>query len=171
MVDDVQITVQFYIDDIIVSHKDQAALDNFLDKLRSESEQLDELIENRWLVHEYLSITNDYLIAGMVVFMMFDYIEDVIVKCAKDMKNSCSYYLGNNQLFKVIADSPRLTPENTDLFYYHFVRILSASKRAGLDIQVCVAYMCTRVKSPREQDYTKLGRVISYPKEIVHLPH
>ena len=31
-----QATVQFYIDDLKVSHKDQAVLDDFLDELRSE---------------------------------------------------------------------------------------------------------------------------------------
>ena len=38
------------------------------------------------------------------------------------------------------------------------------------DIQVCVAFLCTRVKSPNKQDYKKLGKVISYLKETVHLP-
>ena len=35
---------------------------------------------------------------------------------------------------------------------------------------MCVAFLCTRVKSPNEQDYKKLGKVISYLKETVHLP-
>ena len=50
------------------------------------------------------------------------------------------------------------------------MRLLFASKRARSDIQVCVAFLCTRVKPPNEQDYKKLGRVISYLKETVHLP-
>ena len=45
-----------------------------------------------------------------------------------------------------------------------------ASKRARPDIQVCVAFLCTQVKSPTEQDYKKVGRVISYLQETVHLP-
>ena len=35
---------------------------------------------------------------------------------------------------------------------------------------MCVAFLCTRVKSPNKQDYKKLGKVISYLKETVHLP-
>ena len=38
---------------------------------------------------------------------MFNYLEDVIVEAAEDLKNSCSYYSGNDQLFKVDDDSPR----------------------------------------------------------------
>ena len=78
-----QVTVQFHVDDLKVSHKDQAVLEDFFDELRSEFGQEDESTENKRLVHEYLGITIDYLIAGKVVFTMFDYLEDMIVKAAE----------------------------------------------------------------------------------------
>ena len=101
---------------------------------------------------------------------MFDYLEDVIVKADKDLKNCCSYYLGNNQLFKVDEDSPRLPLKDAKLFHHHVARLLFVSKRARPNIQACVAFLCTRVKSSTEQDYKKLGKVVSYLKETVHLP-
>ena len=114
MVNGEQVTVQFHINDLKVSHKDQAVLDDFLDELKSEFGQEDELTENKGLVHTYLGITINYLIADKVVFIMFDYLEDVIVEAAEDLKNSCSYYPGNNQLFKVDEDSPRLSPKDAE---------------------------------------------------------
>ena len=75
MVNGEQVTVQFYVDDLKVSHMDQAVLDDFLDDLRSEFGQEDELTENKGFIHEYLGITIDYSIAGKVVFTMFDYLE------------------------------------------------------------------------------------------------
>ena len=69
-----QITVQFHVDYLKVSHKDHAVLDDFLDDLRSEFVQEDELTKNKGLVHKYLGITFDYLIAGKVVFTMLDYL-------------------------------------------------------------------------------------------------
>ena len=39
---------------------------------------------------------------------MFDYLEDVIVETNKDLKNSRSYYLGNDSLMKVDYNSPSL---------------------------------------------------------------
>ena len=71
---------------------------------------------------------------------------------------------------KVDQDSPSLSPNDAKLFHQHVARLLFASKRARPDIQVCVVFLCTRVKSPNKQDYKKLGRVISYLKETVHLP-
>ena len=71
---------------------------------------------------------------------------------------------------KVDEDSPRLPAKDAELFHRHVARLLFASKRVRPDIQVCVAFLCTRVKAPAEQDYKKLGKVISYLKETVHLP-
>ena len=104
MINSEQIIVQFHVDNLKVLHKDKAVLDDFLNDLRSEFGQEDELTGNRGLVHKYLGVTINYLIAGKVVFTMFDYLEDVIVECAEDLKNSHSYYPGKNQLFKVVED-------------------------------------------------------------------
>ena len=169
MVNGEQITVQFHVDDLKVSHKEQSVLDDALSSLRSEFGQEDKLTENTGLVHEYLGITIDYSIAGKVVFTMFDYLEDVIVEAAEDLKNSCSYYPGNDQLMKVYHDSPSLSLSDAELFHQHVARLLFASKRARPDIQVCVVFLCTRVNSPNKQDYKKLGRVISCLKETVYL--
>ena len=63
-----------------------------------------------------------------------------------------------------------MSTKNAELFHQHVARLLFASKRARPDIQVCVAFLCTRVKSPKKQEYKKLSKVISYLKDTVHLP-
>ena len=45
-----------------------------------------------------------------------------------------------------------------------------ASKRERPDIQVCVTFLCTRVKSPTEEDYEKFGYVITFLKNTIYLP-
>ena len=54
-----QITVQFHVDDLKVSHKEQSILEDFLGNLRSEFGQEDKLMENTGLLYEYLGITID----------------------------------------------------------------------------------------------------------------
>ena len=49
-------------------------------------------------------------------------------------KNSRSYYPGNNQLFKVDDDSPRLLQKDSDIFHRHVTRLLFASKRTRPNI-------------------------------------
>ena len=107
-------------------------------------------------MHEYLGITIDYSIAGKMVFTMFDYLEDVIVEAADDLNNSRSYYPGNDQLMKVDYNSPSLSTKNAEFFHQHVARLLFASKRARPDIQVCVAFLCTRVKSPNKQNLQEI---------------
>ena len=129
-----------------VSHKDQVVLKDFLSNLWSDFGQEDKLTENKGRVNEYLGIIIDYSILRKVEFTMFDYLEDVIVETNEDLKNSCLYYPGNNQLFKVDYNSPSLSSQDAELFHHHFARLLFVSKRVRPDIQVCVAFLCTRVK-------------------------
>ena len=44
------------------------------------------------------------------------------------------------------------------------------TREENSNIQVGVAFLCTRVKLHMEQDCRKFGRVISYLKETIHLP-
>ena len=79
---------------------------------------------------------------------MFNYPNDVIVEAYDELKNSRSHYSGNDQLFKVDVESPRLPVKDTELFYHQVARLLFASKRARPDIQACVASLFTKVKLP-----------------------
>ena len=51
MVNGEQITVQFHVDDLKVSHKEESVLDDLLSSLRNEFGQEDELTEKMGLVH------------------------------------------------------------------------------------------------------------------------
>ena len=134
MVNGEQITVQFHVDDLKVSYKDQAVLEDFLSNLRDEFGQEDILSENKGLIHENLGIRIDYSISRKVVFTMFNYLEDLIVEANKNLKNSRSYYPGNDSLMKVDLDSPKLPIKDAELFYHHIARLLFASKKARPDI-------------------------------------
>ena len=72
---------------------------------------------------------------------MFDYLRDVIVEANEVLKNSCLYYPGNDQLFKVGYDSPSLPSKDAELFHRHVARLLFSSKRARPDMQVCVVFL------------------------------
>ena len=77
MVNGEQITVQFHVDDLKVSHKDQAVRGDFLTDLRVEFGQEGVLTENKRPVHECLGITIDYSIPRKVLFTMFDYLQHI----------------------------------------------------------------------------------------------
>ena len=144
-----QLTVQFHVDDLKASHCDPEVLKEF-----GKEHQLS---ENIGKLHDYLGITIDYSLKGKVVFTMFDYLEDIIVECPDDLKKATSIFPANDNLFKLNEDPPHLDNKKSDLFHRITARLLFAAKRARPDIQVCVAFLCTRVKDPHEDDYKKLG--------------
>ena len=165
-----QLKVQFHVDDLKSSHRDSKVLDEFLVELRKEFGKEDKLTKNRGNIHEYLGMTIDYSIQGKVVFTMFDFLEDIIVEAPEDLKNQLSRYPGNNKLFHVDENSKPLSPKRRELFHRTVAQLLFASKWARPDIQVCVAFLCTRVMKATEEDYVKLGKAINYLKETIHLP-
>ena len=103
----------------------------------------------------------DYSNEDYVKFTMYNFIEDVL-KEAKDDMNRLLPWPADSKLFTVDWESPRLSAEDADYFHIMTARLLFACKRVRPDIQVGVAFLCTRVKDPTEEDYRKLARVIKY---------
>ena len=68
MVNGEQLTVQFHVDDLKASYKEQKVLDGLLSDLRTEFGQEGELTETKGLIHEYLGITINYLLPGESCF-------------------------------------------------------------------------------------------------------
>ena len=81
-----QLTVIFHVDDILCSHSDQAVLDELLNDLRKEFGKLDELAEEKGLIHDYLGMRIDFSIPYKVAFTMFNYLEDIVVEAPEELK-------------------------------------------------------------------------------------
>ena len=127
MVNGEQLTIQFHVDDLKTYHKEQKVLDGFLNNLRTEFGQEDELVEARGFIHEYLGIIIDYLLPRKVVFNMCDFLEDIIMEAPDDLKKSCLYYPGNNRLFKVNLDSSKFQKQVV-LIHWIVTRLLIICK-------------------------------------------
>ena len=102
---------------------------------------------------------------------MYDYLEDILKEADErgDMKGT-SVTPASDNLFTIDESSPPLNDELSDYFHRVTARFLFAAKRARPDIQVAVAYLCTRVKCPTESDYNKLRRLMKYIRMTIHLP-
>ena len=97
---------------------------------------------------------------GNVVFSMFDYLEDIIVEVPLDLKMGPKHKTpASGNLFHIDNTSPLLSMEKAELFHWLVARLLFASKRVRPDIQVVVAFLYTRVKSPTLEYYKNLGQL------------
>jgi hypothetical protein len=100
---------------------------------------------------------------------MYDYLEDILEEMPDDMNGTAPTAASDN-LFDVDEDSPQLNEKESDFFHRTTARLLFAAKRARLDLQVEVAYLCTRVKSPNQSEYCKLTRAIRYLRVTIFIP-
>jgi hypothetical protein len=170
MVDGNQITIQFHVDDLKISHVKQSVIDTVLVELNDTfGTNKKPLAATTGDVHDYLGITIDYSREHKVLFTMYDYLEDILGDMPDDM-NGTSPTPASDNLFEVDEESPPLNDEESDFFHRTTARLLFAAKRARPDLQVAVAYLCTRVKSPNQSDYRKLTRVIKYLRLTISIP-
>ena len=59
---------------------------------------------------------------------------------------------------------PDWRKEKAEVFHTTVSKGLFLSKRARPDIQIAIAFLCTRVKEPTVEDWSKLGRLMDYLK-------
>ena len=101
---------------------------------------------------------------------MYDFLEDILEDAPDDMDGTNARTPVKSNLFTVDHNSPLLNAKEVDAFHRKTACLLFAAKRARPDIQVAVAYLCTRVKAPDQSDYAKLTRVIRYIRRTIHMP-
>ena len=81
--------IQFYVDNLKLSHMDQGALDKVVRELNDVFRtSKKELAETKGNVHEYLGLTIDFSKSGHVILTMYDYIEDIIGTAPSDMNRT-----------------------------------------------------------------------------------
>jgi hypothetical protein len=169
MIDGKQCTIQFHVDNLKMSHVKQSVLDDVIDKLNGKFGVTKKLAASYGDIHEYLGMTIDYSEDGMVKFTMYDYLEDIILEAPGDM-DGISATVASDHLFTVNGECEKLNPEIADYYHRTVARLLFAAKRARPDLQTAVAFLCTRVASPDNDDYKKLAKVIQYIRDTIHLP-
>jgi hypothetical protein len=154
MIDGNQITVQFHVDDLKISHKKQSVIDSVLVDLNNTFGTAKKpLAATTGDIHDYLGLTIDFSKKGTVKFTMYDYLEDILSEMPADMKGT-SPTPASDRLFDAEEESPPLNEKEADFFHRTTARLLFAAKRARPDLQVAVAYLCTRVKSPNQSRTT-----------------
>jgi hypothetical protein len=170
MINGSQIMIQFQVDDLKISHVKQSVINSvpadLNDKFGTKKKPLSATTGH---VHDYLGIIIDYSEMDKVKFTMYNYLEDILDEMPDDM-NGTAPTPASDRLFDVDEDSPQLNKKDSDFFHRTTARLLFAAKRARPDLQVAVAYLCTRVKSPSQSDYCKLTRVIKYLRLTISIP-
>lgn len=74
----------------------------------------------------------------------------------------------NKNLFSTTKKSKELNSEKSDIFHSVTAKLLYIAKRARLDIETTVSYLCTRVSRSTEDDWLKLRRVLGFLQSTIN---
>ena len=99
---------------------------------------------------------------------MYSYIEDIISSAPPD-RNGIAPDPAKSKLFTVHKSSPLLGVVQDEFFHNMNAKLLFATKQERPNIQVAVAYLCTRVQKSTEDDFLKMARVIQYLRATLQI--
>jgi hypothetical protein len=92
---------------------------------------------------------------------MKDYIASMLNDFPINLGNKTAPTPAGTNLFQV-CDFPSLEKLRADIFHTFVAKGLFACKRARPDIHTTIAFLCTRVQEPTEDDWDKLLRLMYY---------
>jgi len=163
MVNGNQLTVSWHVDDLKASHKDSKAVDEFLECVQKTYGTIGKVKERRGKIHEYLGMKLDYTQKGKVIIDMTEYVESMAKSFPEtNLQGTKVKTPWNDNLFKVRDKSPKLPRSRAERFHTVTAQGLFLCKRP--DISPSIAYLTTRVRSPNEDDWEKLVRMMQYLK-------
>ena len=116
--------------------------------------------------HDFLGMDVSFTENKTVSIHMKNQIEEAIDWLNEDIPQNASTP-ANKKLFTIEHNSPELVEIKADKFHSIVAKLLYVSKRARPDIEPTIAYLCTRVSQPTENDWKKLRRVLSYLKGTI----
>jgi hypothetical protein len=156
-----QLTMIWHVDDLMALCKDNFELMKFLCYLGKIYGT--KLSMHTGQKHKYLGMDMEFNEDGMLEVLMITYLKNVIEQFPEEISGRASS-LAAEHLFAVRDKSEaRVLEEERALAFHHMVaQLLFMCTRAQRDIQTADAFLTTRVKSPDEDDWGKLKRVLKY---------
>jgi len=141
-----QCTICWYVDDNKISHEDQEVLDSVIKKIETQFGSMSKTLGDE---HEFLGMDIQFKNKKVTVGIKKHTLK-AINFFGEDITQNASTP-ANPYLFKV-RDAPKLSEEKADIFHSVTAQLLFVRNRCRLDIKTVVAFLCTRVASPDEDD-------------------
>ena len=156
-----QLTMIWQVDDLMALCKDNFKLTKFLCYLGKIYRT--KLSMHTGLKHRYLGMDMEFNKDGMLEVSMITYLKNVIEQFPEEISGRASSPAAEHLFAVRDKSTARVLKEERALAFHHMVaQLLFMCTRAQRDIQMVVAFLTTRVKSPDKDDWGKLKRVLKY---------
>ena len=156
-----QCTICWYVDDSKISHVNPKVVDWVIMKLE---EQFGKMKVKRGKLHTFVGMDIEMKGNKTVEISMKDYIRENfdVFELFEDKINKEATSAAKNNLFKLTKESKLLFKDKNEGFQYIVYKLLYVSKRARLDIDLAISFLCTRVTCSTDEDWEKLRRLLHY---------
>ena len=76
----------------------------------------------------------------------------------------------NRNLFVVNEDLPPLEADKAEIFHHVVAKLLYVAKIVRVDLQLTIAFLCTKVSKSTHEDWEKLRRTLKYVHRTIGMP-
>jgi len=136
MINGIQMTVRWHVDDLMISHTSNEAISQFLRALKDIYR--DNLAENTGKVHDYLGMIFDFSDRDKVKINMTKYLTKVIADFPEEIIGKAATPAGD-YLFKVRDEGRKLNEEQADAFHHTVYQLLCVTNRALFSNDTCTS--------------------------------
>ena len=157
-----QHTIRFHVDDLMSSHVDTKVNDKFLKRLNKLYGKYGEVKATRGKVHSYLGMNFDFSKKDEVMIDMIDYMNAMVDDFSVKFKPTDVAVTPAAEDLFAEGKGEKLSKQEAEEFHTFVAKGLFACRRARPDIHTATAALCTRVKSPNQDDWNKLTRLLKY---------
>ena len=159
-----QCTIAWYVDDNKISHAKESVVTDIITKIE---QKFGKMTVTRGKQHVFLSMDICFKDNGTLTICMKGYIAEAIAEFGEDVTRSATTPAGRN-IFDVDANAVPLDKQHADIYHKVVAKLLYVTHRGRPDIQLAIAFMCTRVSCSTTQDWGKLKRLLQYLNRTVN---
>ena len=170
MVNSMQHTVTWHVDDLKSSHADAKVNDEFLEWLKKTyaADKIGEVKVVRGHRHDYLAMILDYSSPGVMKVDMTNYVKSMIADFPEKL-TSTGRFPWTEKLYNVDETSKSLQKEKAKVLHTFVMKGMFLCKRGRQDIRPGIAFLATRTLAPTVEDWTKLLKLMNYLKSTQDL--
>ena len=167
MIGQKQHTVRFHVDDLMASHVDPKVNDRFDKWLNKMYGSYRTVNCTRGNTHDYIGMTFDFSIPNTVKVNMKDYVANMLDEFPIHLtKDDVAPTPAAADLFAQPQSVP-LSKDQAESYHTFVAKGLYLCKRARPDTQTAISALCTRVKAPTQDDWSKLLRYMRYLNDTI----
>ena len=163
-IDGKQCTICWYVDDTKISHVNAHVVTKILEKIEK---RFNKLTITRGLKHEFLGMNIHFPGDGTVRILMDRYLREAITDSGLRIASECSTPAATT-LTNIDPDEIALSKKHADTFHSIVAKLIYVGTQARGDILPTLAFLCSRVSCPTENDERKLKRLLGYLKDTVN---